>query len=153
MTRVESSSSSTDRIEKRIVLKAPRSRVWRALTDHREFGTWFQAVLETPFIEGQPIRGRITVPGYEHLAFDATVVRLEPERFFSMRWQPGGDPQPGEPRTLVEFTLEEVPGGTRLTVVETGFDQFSPERRAKVFRDNDGGWAEQLENIARHVGR
>jgi uncharacterized protein YndB with AHSA1/START domain len=153
MARVESSSSSTDRIEKHIVLRAPRSRVWRALTDHREFGAWFQAVLETPFVEGQSVRGRITVPGYEHLTFDATVVRLEPERFFSMRWQPGGDPKPGEPTTLVEFSLEEVPGGTRLTVVETGFDQFSPERRAKVFRDNDGGWAEQLGNIARYVGR
>lgn len=145
--------SGTDRIEKQIVLKAPRSRVWRALTDHREFGAWFKAALDSPFVAGQRTRGRITYPGYEHLPFDVTVVRMDAERYFSFRWQPGGDPKPGEPTTLVEFTLEDVAEGTRLTVVETGFDQFPPERRAQVFRDNDGGWAEQLRNIERHVGR
>lgn len=145
--------SVTDRIERAIVLKAPRSRVWKALTDHTEFGAWFLARLDAPFVEGQVVRGQMTYPGYEHMPFEAEVVRLDPERYFAMRWQPGGDPLPGEPRTLVEFTLEDVPGGTKLTVVETGFDQFLPERRAKVFRDNDGGWAEQLLNIERHVAR
>ena len=99
------------------------------------------------------MRGQITTPGYEHLAFEATVVRLDPERYFAFRWQPGADPKEGEPTTLVEFTLEEVAGGPRLTVVESGFDQFPPLRRAEVFRDNDGGWAEQLRNIERHVTR
>ena len=143
--------SSTDRIEKAIVLRAPRARVWQALTDHREFGAWFLARIDTPFVEGQVARGQMTYPGYEHMPFEAEVVRFEPERHFAMRWQPGGDPQPGEPKTLVEFMLEDVPGGTKLTVVETGFGQFAPERRARVFRDNDGGWDEQLLNIERYV--
>lgn len=145
--------STTDRIEKQVVLRAPRSRVWKALTDYREFGAWFQARLDTPFVAGQPISGRMTYPGYEHLRFDGVVEQMVPESFFSFRWQPGADPKPGEPETLVEFTLEEVPGGTRLTLAESGFDRFPPERRAQVVRDNDGGWDEQMGNIGRHVSR
>lgn len=145
--------STTDRIERQVVLRAPRSRVWKALTDYREFGAWFQARLDTPFVAGQPISGQMTYPGYEHLRFDGMVEQMVPESFFSFRWQPGADPKPGEPQTLVEFTLEEVAEGTRLTLVESGFDRFPPERRAQVVRDNDGGWDEQLENIARHVSR
>lgn len=145
--------STTDRIEKQVVLRAPRSRVWKALTDYREFGAWFQARLDTPFVAGQPISGQMTYPGYEHLRFDGVVEQMVPESFFSFRWQPGADPKPGEPETLVEFTLEEVPGGTRLTLAESGFDRFPPERRAQVVRDNDGGWDEQMGNIGRHVSR
>ena len=145
--------STTDRIEKQVVLRAPRSRVWKALTDYREFGAWFQARLDTPFVAGQPISGQMTYPGYEHLRFDGVVEQMVPESFFSFRWQPGADPKPGEPETLVEFTLEDVPGGTRLTLAESGFDRFPPERRAQVVRDNDGGWDEQMGNIGRHVSR
>jgi uncharacterized protein YndB with AHSA1/START domain len=62
--------ASTDRIEKTILLRAPRARVWRALTDADEFGTWFRVRLEDPFRAGATVRGRITYPGYEHLTME-----------------------------------------------------------------------------------
>ena len=148
-------STSTDRIEKRILLRALRSRVWRALTDAREFGAWFRVALEGPFAEGATIRGRITYPGYEHVTMEMLVERMDPERLFSYRWHPYAvSPDAdysAEPTTLVEFRLEEVPGGTLLTIVESGFDRLPSDRRAEAFRMNDRGWAEQTENIARHV--
>ena len=147
--------TSTDRIEKQIVLRAPKSRVWRALTDAREFGTWFRVKLEGQFAVGQRIRGKITYPGYEHVTMDVTVERMDQERLFSFRWHPGAvDPKvdySSEPATLVEFRLEEAEGGTRLTVVESGFDKLPPERRTVAFRQNEQGWAIQMENIKRHV--
>lgn len=147
--------SSTDRIEKQLVLRAPRARVWRALTDATEFGTWFRARLEGPFAIGRSVTGRITYPGYEHLVFEATVERMEPERLFSFRWHPHAVGPAAdyaqEPTTLVEFRLEDAPGGTRLTVVESGFDRLPAARRAEAFRANEGGWAMQLENVSRHV--
>ncbi len=147
--------SSTDRIEKQVVLRAPRARVWRALTDAREFGTWFRARLDGPFEVGKRAVGRVTYPGYEHLVFEATVEQMDPERRFSFRWHPyPADPKVDyskEPTTLVEFTLEDAPGGTRLTVVESGFDRLPAARRAEAFRANEGGWAMQLENVSRHV--
>ena len=147
--------SSTDRIEKTIVLKAPRARVWRALTDHEEFGAWFRVALESPFREGATVRGRITYPGYEHATMEVVVERMVPERLFSYWWHPFAVDKTTdyshEPATLVEFRLEDVPGGTRLTVVESGFDELPPERRDEAFRMNDGGWAEQMTNIERHV--
>jgi uncharacterized protein YndB with AHSA1/START domain len=101
------------------------------------------------------MRGQITIPGYDHLAFDVLVDRMEPERLFSYRWQPGGDPDkdPAEPMTLVVFELEDVPEGTRLTVTESGFDQIPPARRSKAFRENEQGWAGQLENISRYLAK
>lgn len=147
--------SETDRIEKRIELKAPVARVWRALTDHREFGQWFRVKLENPFVPGQHTRGHITHPGYEHLVMDVVVKTMEPERLFSFHWHPNAvDPQADyskEPPTLVEFKLEKTPTGTLLVVTESGFDALPPERRAEAFRSNDGGWAEQLKNIRSHV--
>lgn len=146
---------STDRIEKSILLRAPRAKVWRALSDHREFGTWFRAELEQPFVVGQRTRGRITYEGYEHLTMDVLVERIEPERVLAFRWHPGAiEPHVDyakEPSTLVEFTLEDAKGGTRLTVVESGFDALPVERRALAFRENDRGWTGQMENIAAHV--
>jgi uncharacterized protein YndB with AHSA1/START domain len=146
---------STDRIEKQILLRAPRSRVWRALTDAREFGAWFRVKLENDFAVGKSVVGNITYPGYEHLRFEATVEKMEPERLFSFRWHPAAvDPKVDyskEPTTLVELRLEEVPEGTRLTVVESGFDSIPAGRRDEAFRMNDGGWAEQVENIRKHV--
>ena len=146
---------STDRIEKKIVLRAPMSRVWRALTNAQEFGTWFGVKLQGAFTAGARVQGQITIPGYEHVTMDITIVRLDPERYFSWRWHPHAV-EPGvdyskEPTTLVEFQLEEVPGGTRLTVVESGFEAIPPARRAQAFEANEGGWAAQLENIGRHV--
>ena len=134
--------TSTDRIEKEIVMRAPRSRVWRALTDAREFGRWFRADIKDDFVAGRPARGRITHPGYEHVAFEVEVERIEPERLFSFRWHPYAvDPNKDyskEPATLVVFELDEVPEGTRLRVTVSGFDLIPAERRAEAFRMNSG---------------
>jgi len=148
-------TTTTDRIEKQIVLRAPRSKVWRALTDAQQFGAWFRCALDGPFTPGQWTRGRITYPGYEHLKMDVLVEQLEPERYFSYRWHPYAiDPKADygkEPTTLVEFTLDEIADGTRLRVVESGFDRLPPERRDEAFRSNDGGWTEQMTNIERFL--
>jgi uncharacterized protein YndB with AHSA1/START domain len=146
-------TTTTDRIEKTVIIKAPRSRVWRAISDARQFGEWFRVKLDGEFTAGATIRGTITYPGYEGLPMDMVIERIEPERRFAFRWHPG-DPRAdygAEPMTLVEFTLDEVSGGTRLTIVESGFDQLPLARRADAFRMNEGGWIEQIENITRYV--
>ncbi|HKQ55148.1 MAG TPA: SRPBCC family protein [Methyloceanibacter sp.] len=144
-------------IEKHVMLDAPVSRVWRALTDHNEFGSWFRVKIDGPFVPGQVSRGHITYPGYEHLKWEATVETMEPERLFSFTWHPYAiDPDTdysSEPTTLVEFRLEAKDGGTLLTVTETGFDAIPKERRFEAYRSNDGGWTEQMDNIRRHVER
>jgi uncharacterized protein YndB with AHSA1/START domain len=146
---------STDRIEKEIVIKAPRPRVWRALTDAAEFGKWFGAVMKDAFVPGTRAQGRITHPGYEHLTLELTVERMEPERIFSWRWHPYAvDPKQDyskEPTTLVECELTDVPGGTRLKIVESGFDRIPLARRAEAFRMNSDGWAQQRQNIAKYI--
>ena len=145
----------TDRIEKTIELKAPVSRVWRALTDHREFGTWFRVRMDGPFEPGRTVRGQITHPGYEHLKWEAVVQKMEPERLFSFTWHPYAiDPNQdysSEVPTLVEFILEKTATGTLLRVVESGFDKLPDKRRLEAFRMNETGWSEQMKNIARHV--
>jgi len=145
----------SDRIEKRIELKAPISRVWRALTDYREFGEWFRVKLEGPFVEGQVSRGRITHPGYEHVKWEAVVQKMEPEQFFSFSWHPYSiDPKidySKEPSTLVEFRLEKTATGTLLLLTESGFEKIPAHRRAEAFRMNDGGWTQQMKNIENHV--
>jgi uncharacterized protein YndB with AHSA1/START domain len=147
--------TSTDRIEKKIVLRAPRSRVWRAISNAEEFGTWFGMKLEGSFAPGARVRGRITIPGYEHVIMDITIERIEPERLFSYRWHPyavdPGVDYSGEPTTLVEFRLEALAAGTELTVSESGFDRIPAARRAEAFRMNDQGWASQLKRIERYV--
>jgi len=149
-------TSTTDRIEKKIQLRQPRSKVWRALTDSQEFGSWFGAVFTEPFKPGATLRGKVTHEGYEHMTMDITIERMEPERVFSWRWHPGacepGESFSDEPTTLVVFELQEVPGGTLLTVVETGFDRIPVARRAKAFRENEEGWAAQMAAIERHLG-
>ena len=146
---------STDRIEKSIFLRAPRSRVWRAIATPEEFGSWFGVKLEGAFAPGARVTGRITVKGYENLPMEITIEKVEPERLFSYRWHPYAIAPKvdysGEPTTLVEFRLEEVAGGTQLTVIESGFDRIPASRRAEAFRMNEGGWAGQLKNIERHV--
>jgi uncharacterized protein YndB with AHSA1/START domain len=148
---------TTDRIEKKIQLRHPRSKVWRALTDSKEFGKWFGAVFNEPFALGAHVRGKVTHKGYEHMTMDVTIERMEPERVFAWRWHPGAC-QPGqdfsdEPTTLVVFELQEVSGGTLLTVVETGFDQIPLERRAKAFRDNEEGWTQQVKAIVEYLDK
>lgn len=147
--------SSSDRIEKRIIIDAPHSRVWRAITDVAQFNQWFGVNLEGAFTPGQEITGYMRVPGYEWLVMHVWVEALEPERYFSFRWHPyaiePGVDYSNEPTTLVSFTLEDVHGGTQLTIVESGFDAIPASRRAKAFSANEGGWAAQAENIRRFL--
>ena len=149
--------TNSDRIEKNILLHAPKARVWRALTDAGEFGSWFGVKLDSGFAVGQPTTGKITYPGYEHLTFEATVERMEAEQLFSFRWHPYAiDPNVDyskEPTTLVEFLLEEADGGTALTIIESGFDRVPLARRAEAFKMNEHGWAGQAKNIANYVSQ
>jgi uncharacterized protein YndB with AHSA1/START domain len=144
-----------DRIEKRIELRAPISRVWRALTDYREFGEWFRVKLDGPFVPGQKSRGQITYPGYEHLKWEIVVQKMELERLFSFTWHPYAiDPKidySEETPTVVEFRLEKSAKGTLLILTESGFDKIPSGRRLEALRMNDGGWTEQMKNIERHV--
>ena len=147
---------STDRIQKSILIKALQARVWRALTNADELSQWFGVNLTgCTFSPGQPARGPITIDGYRHVVFEILVEQMIPERLFSWRWHPYAvDPNvdySSEPRTLVEFALEAIPGGTKLTVVETGFDSLPVHRRADALKMNEQGWAQQLDNIDRHV--
>jgi len=168
--------TSTDRIEKQVTLRAPLSRVWRAIADAQEFGRWFGFTLEGAFTPGQAMKGTFNGQIDEAAIREAqkqmgvppagvklptgstvlcTVERIEPERYFSFRWIPYGidadaDPE-REPTTLVEFTLEPAAEGTRLTIVESGFDRVPAHRRARAFRMNEGGWAAQAENLRKHV--
>jgi uncharacterized protein YndB with AHSA1/START domain len=149
-------NTSTDSIQRSIAINAPRSRVWQALSNAAEFGNWFGVALQGQSFEaGQPVRGHITHPGYEHIAFEATVEHIEPERLLSWRWHPYAiDPDTDyshEPTTLVVFELREIPGGTELTVTESGFDAIPPSRRAEAFRMNSSGWDAQMQNIVQHV--
>ena len=145
----------SDRIEKRIELNAPVSRVWRAITDYREFGEWFRVRLEGPFVVGEVSRGHITYPGYEHLKWEAVVTRMEPERLFAFTWHPyaveEGVDYSKEPPTVVEFRLSETATGTLLAVTESGFDKLPAKRRDLAFRMNEGGWAAQVKNIEDYV--
>ena len=145
-----------NRIEKRIELKAPVSRVWKALTNHEEFGQWFRVKLDGPFVPGQVSTGHVTYPGYEHLKWEAIVQQMEPERLFSFTWHPYAvDPAVDyskEEPTLVEFRLTPAAGGTVLTLSESGFEKVPAHRREEAFLRNSGGWAIQMENIRSHVG-
>jgi uncharacterized protein YndB with AHSA1/START domain len=147
---------TTDRIEKEIVLRAPRARVWRALANAEEFGAWFGMKLEGAFAPGGHVHGQITLPGHGQVTIEIAIERMDPQSRMSYRWHPyaveSGVDYSSEPTTLVEFQLEEVANGTRLKMVESGFDLIPLARRAEALRMNDAGWAEQLENIARHVG-
>ncbi|HZJ63324.1 MAG TPA: SRPBCC family protein [Kofleriaceae bacterium] len=159
-------TTATDRIEKKVVLRAPRERVWKAISDARQFGTWFGVEFDGPFVAGAAMMGRITPTKvdpevarmqepYTGMAFDCTIERIEPMRLFSFRWHPfaidPGVDYSKEPTTLVTFELEEVPGGTQLTITETGFDKIPLERRAKAFEANAGGWTHQIDLLTRYL--
>ena len=150
-------NTTTDRIVKQIDLDASPSRVWRALTDHREFGEWFRVKLESPFVPGGVTRGPVLHRGYEHIILEVVVRRMEPEKLFSFNWHPYPmDPKVDyskEPPTLVEFRLEKTDTGTRLTVTESGFDAIPAHRRDEAFRMNTGGWEGQMKNISNYVAR
>lgn len=156
MNKAEQAAPDTDRIERSIVIKAPRERVWRAISDAEEFGTWFGVNLKgIRFEPGQKARGNITYPGYEHIMFEAEIDRVEPQSLLSYRWHPYAVDQSVdysvEEPTLVTFTLADAADGTLLTVVESGFDKVPPHRREEAFRMNSRGWDAQLDNIVRHL--
>jgi uncharacterized protein YndB with AHSA1/START domain len=158
--------STTDRIEKKIVLRAPRERVWNAISDAKQFGTWFGVEFDGPFVAGAHMKGRMTSTkvdrdvakrqeAYAGMAFDYTIDRIEPMTLFSFRWHPFAiDPKVDyskEPTTLVVFQLEDVDGGTQLTITESGFDKIPLERRAQAFASNEGGWTIQIGLIEKYV--
>ena len=156
MTAQTQTPPTTDRIEKRFEVRAPRARVWRAISDATEFGTWFGMKLDGGFVSGATVRGRITIPNYDHLTVEMQIERIEPEHYFAYRWHPYAiDPKvdySSEPTTLVEFRLAEVATGTAVTIVESGFDRIPLARRAEAFRMNDAGWASQAKKLAQYVG-
>ncbi|HEU5438898.1 MAG TPA: SRPBCC family protein [Ktedonobacterales bacterium] len=145
----------TDRIEKTVALRAPRPRVWRALTQADQFSAWFGIALEGTFAPGARLMGSLTSAGNERVTLEIVVERVEPEYLFSYRWHPypmePGVDYAAEPMTLVEFHLSDIADGTQLTVVESGFDRLSPPRRVTAFRMNEQGWAKQLTHIAEYV--
>ena len=149
-------NTSTDRIERQVLLRAPRARVWRALSNAEEFGNWFGVSLKgSTMAAGKRLQGHVTYPGYEHLLWDVMIERVEPMRLLSWHWHPAAIDTSidytNEPTTLVVFELEEVDEGTLLRVVESGFDNVPPARRLQAFRMNCGGWDQQLKNIEKHV--
>ena len=159
---------STDRIEKRILLNAPRKRIWRALSDSTEFGTWFGMKFDGPFVPGAVMRGVIVgtkvnaevakaQKEYEGMSGEITIERIEPERLFSFRWHPfaveRGVDYSAEPTTLIVFTLEETPDGVLLTVTESGFAQIPLERRSKAFTANEQGWTMVLKLIEEYLAQ
>jgi uncharacterized protein YndB with AHSA1/START domain len=148
-------AATPDRIEKQVTLDAPRSRVWRALTDVAQFNAWFGVKLSAPFAPGAEVSGQITIREYDHVTMTIWIEAMEPERFFSFRWHPyaiePGVDYAAEPTTLVSFTLEDAGQGTRLTIVESGFDAIPASRRAKAFSMNDKGWTGQAENIRKFL--
>ncbi|MDP9088713.1 MAG: SRPBCC family protein [Pseudomonadota bacterium] len=148
--------SSTDRIERRVLIKGTVARVWRALSDAAEFGAWFGVDFKgKTFAPGKKVQGKISYPGYEHLTMEMLIERVIPERLLSFRWHPAAiDPMVDysqEPTTLVVFELEEVEGGTMLSVAESGLDKIPLNRRAEVYRLNSSGWDAQVENVKKHV--
>lgn len=149
-------ASDTDRIERSTHIQAPRARVWRALSNAEEYGSWFGANLTgQTFAPGQQVRGPLTIKGFEHVVFDAIIERMEPEHLLSYRWHPYAvDPAidySKEQRTLVTFTLKDAAGGTLLNLVESGFDQVPPEHRLTALRMNTQGWEGRLWNILRYA--
>jgi uncharacterized protein YndB with AHSA1/START domain len=145
----------TNRIDKRIEVKAPVSRVWRALTDYQQFGEWFCAKMDGPFLPGQVVRGVTTYPGHEGHQFDVVVQKIEPERLFSFTWHPYAVDTKidysKEPPTLVEFKLEQTEDGTVILLSESGFEKVPESRRLEAFRKNDEGWTEMIESLANYV--
>jgi uncharacterized protein YndB with AHSA1/START domain len=161
-------SSDTDRIQKRVSLRAPLERVWAAVSDAAQFGSWFGVAFDGPFVAGRVMKGKVvpttvdaevakTQEAYAGAAFDFTVERIDPMTLFSFRWHPFAvDPKvdySGEQTTLVTFELATVPGGTQLTITETGFDDIPAARRAKAFEMNDHGWTMQVKLVEKYVSR
>ncbi|MEO8531368.1 MAG: SRPBCC family protein [Deltaproteobacteria bacterium] len=142
----------SDQIEKVVDLKAPLARVWKAISDHREFGTWFRVALDQPFVAGEASTGKMTYPGHEGAPWAARVVAVEPERLLSFRWENDIKDMDEKPTTLVIFALEAAGTGTRVTITESGFENLPAANRLDILRGNTEGWAIQANNLAAHVG-
>ncbi|MBA3721417.1 MAG: SRPBCC family protein [Parachlamydiaceae bacterium] len=144
-----------DIIEKRIELNAPISKVWKALTDYKQFGEWFCVNVEKPFTPGHIVRGQLTYPGYENYPWEVVVQKIEPEYLFSFTWHPYAidikRDYSKEKSTLVEFRLQKIEKGSLLVITESGFDKIPTERQLVAFRMNEDGWNEQIKNIERYV--
>jgi uncharacterized protein YndB with AHSA1/START domain len=145
-------TSETMKIERSTFIRAPRSRVWKAISDPAQFGAWFQAKAEGAFTPGNRVRVTMLHPSCPGLAFSMTIDQVVPERSLSWHWHPGAAPDPNEPPTRVEFLLADAEGGTTVTVIESGFERLSLAKRAAAYKDNDQGWAEQLTNLERYLG-
>jgi uncharacterized protein YndB with AHSA1/START domain len=161
-------TAPTDRIEKRVLLRAPQDRVWSAISDARQFGAWFGVAFDAPFVAGARLTGRVTPTQvdpdvaksqqpYAGAAFEIVIDRIEPMRLFSFRWHPfavdPGVDYSQEPTTLIVFELQQAPGGTLLTITESGFDRIPPARRARAFTANDEGWTVQVRLIEKYLAR
>lgn len=157
MTPAHTATRTPDRIEKRIELKAPVSRVWRAIVDSHEFGAWFRANFDSPFKVGEPAVGQITLPGYEHITFRAVIQAIDPEQYFAFTWHPYSVDRAidysEETPTLVEFHLEKTANGTLLKVTESGFMDVPEQRRDEAFRRNNEGWEQQMKNVEEYVAQ
>ena len=151
------SDADQDRIEKVVDLAAPVSRVWRALTDHEEFGQWFRVRLDGAFKVGELTTGNVTYPGHEDMEWESLTEQMEHERLFVFSWPPSAvDPDTiydDDAKVLVEFRLQPTEQGTRLTITETGFLQFPESKRLEILRSNREGWDIQAQNVANHVSR
>ena len=147
--------TSTDRIEKHVSLDAPRARVWRALTDVQQFNAWFGAALTGPFKQGAEVSGKLTMKNLDHVTLTIWIETMEPERRFAFRWHPyaiePGVDYASEPTTLVTMTLEDAGTGTKLTIVESGFDALPESRRARAFDMNSAGWDGQSRKLVTYV--
>lgn len=159
-------TSSTDRIEKEVFLRAPQAKVWHAISDAREFGNWFGMELDGEFKAGARMTGRIKPTQADAVVAEMQkphagkpvsliVERVEPMSIFAYRWHPFAiDPNvdySNEPATLVTFTLEPRQDGTLLRVVESGFDSIPAARRAGAFEANEQGWAMQMQLIEKYL--
>lgn len=154
----------TDVIEKTVLLRAPRSKVWTAIGDSQAFGAWFGMTIEGPFVAGTKVEGKIAKTQvdpdvarmqepYVGMRCVLFVEKVEPETLLAFRWHPGAEANTADdaPTTLVSFRLIDDPEGTRLTIVESGFEAIPLDRRAKIFAENEGGWEMQVSLVARYL--
>jgi uncharacterized protein YndB with AHSA1/START domain len=148
--------TAMNQIQRRTVIRAPRARVWNALTNIAEFCRWFSCESAAPAFQPGVRADMISVYGGQRHKFFMEIVEMLPEHTFSWRWHPGsvapGEDLSAEPMTFVTFTLEEAEGGTHVTVTETGFEHLFASRRSRVMGENTEGWKIQFAAFERYFG-
>lgn len=146
-----------DKIERIVVLKAPIERVYRAITDPKEWGTWFAHGVEGDFEPGsQPVMDE-----GEYGRFRIAIIDVQPHHYFAFRWVSGSEFVPQgfvgnpleHPNTLVEFFLNEIDGCTELRLVESGFAGLPDKYAEKNFNENCDGWEYQLNSLTEHLNK